>query len=513
MGFFTERCPNCGKSISKNAQHCNHCGCPSSTAWANCQSCGTSVGADSKFCWKCGTEQNATSRVKFYGDRWRRSGTDFAARVELNTPEKVLHHGLQVDEGTLALVFQNGRLLGSLAPGYHTFDNVLQRVLGLDKGKYAHAVLLDMRSAEVDFAFSGLQVADGILVDARARLYFQITEPTTFVGTLVGEEASTFTTEDLSTRFQAEVRDALQAAITALSLDDLLILGGVRSQVEEAITAPLQSRLAPFGIAVAGLRLVDFHGAAVENARTKLGELAQLNREFELNRRLEEALRREKVEAFRSDEEASDYYAKITDEYGLRDAEREEKKKRWMQAAENQTQIEGLQLDYRARRQEILHRLDEQALVHKSDHADLQAKLEQDRLRYTGDLARDAARFDQEQEHRLRKAATDKQIAEQGIDTLVKLKEAKHGVRRKEDAHELEVEARRLQIRGDANLQALLSTLTGEQADRLLKFAELEMRKGLTAEQALAMVAEKSPEISPAVAEALRARYGGTREG
>jgi len=507
MGFFTERCPNCGKPISKNAQHCNHCGCPSSTAWASCHSCGTAVGADSKFCWKCGSEQNPDARVKFYGDRWRRSGSDFAVRVELNTPEAVLHHGLQVDDGTLAMIFQDGRLLSTLEPGYHTFDNVLQRVLGLDKGKYAHAVLLDMRSAEVDFSFSGLQVSGGLLVDVRARLYFQITDPQAFVATMVGEAASTFTTDDLSKRFGAEVRDALQGAIAGLDLNDLLVLGGVRSQVEEAITAPLQQRLVPFGMQVAGLRLVDFHGAAVEGARAKLGELAQLNREFELNRRLEEALRREKVEAFRSEEEAGDYYSRITDEYGLKDAEREEKKKRWMQAAENQTQIEGLRLDYQVRRQEILHRLDEQALVHQSDFAGLKAKLEQDRLRLNEALAHDKARFDQEQAQRLHKASTNKTIAEQGIDTLVKLKEAKLGVRKQEDEHELNLESQRLRLRGDAPLQALIATLPAEQADRLLKLAEMEMRKGLSAEQSLAMVAEKSPEISPAVADALRARY------
>jgi hypothetical protein len=54
---------------------------------------------------------------------------------------------------------------------------------------------------------------------------------------------------------------------------------------------------------------------------------------------------------------------------------------------------------------------------------------------------------------------------------------------------------------------ALLAVLSGEQADRVMKLAELEMRKGLDAEQALALIAEKSPEIAPAIAEALKAKY------
>ena len=76
----------------------------------------------------------------------------------------------------------------------------------------------------------------------------------------------------------------------------------------------------------------------------------------------------------------------------------------------------------------------------------------------------------------------------------------------KEEALNTQIEADRMKIRGGANMQALLATMDGPQADRLLKLAELEMRKGLSAEQALAMVAEKSPEIAPAVAAAIRAR-------
>jgi Flp pilus assembly protein TadD len=75
------------------------------------------------------------------------------------------------------------------------------------------------------------------------------------------------------------------------------------------------------------------------------------------------------------------------------------------------------------------------------------------------------------------------------------------------------MEAERLKMRGNADFRALLATLDGEKADRLLKLAELEMRKGLSVEQALALVAEKSPEIAPAVAEAMRAKYTKGKDG
>jgi hypothetical protein len=93
---------------------------------------------------------------------------------------------------------------------------------------------------------------------------------------------------------------------------------------------------------------------------------------------------------------------------------------------------------------------------------------------------------------------------------LRKTLELKLKTRAAQEEQELRTEAERLRLRGGASVQALLATLPGEQADRVLRLAELEMRRGLSEEQALAMVAEKSPEIAPAIAEALKARYSRT---
>ena len=62
-----------------------------------------------------------------------------------------------------------------------------------------------------------------------------------------------------------------------------------------------------------------------------------------------------------------------------------------------------------------------------------------------------------------------------------------------------------------AGLDNLILPLVGYLLLRIylgLTLAELEMRQGLSAEQALALVAEKSPEIAPAIATALSAKYG-----
>ena len=107
---------------------------------------------------------------------------------------------------------------------------------------------------------------------------------------------------------------------------------------------------------------------------------------------------------------------------------------------------------------------------------------------------------------------THMEVARAGVEALKLVKETKHELRAKEEDLNTRLEAERLKHRGEASMQALLASMTGEQADRLLKLAELEMRKGLSVEQALALVVEKSPgEIAPAIAEALKAKYAAAK--
>jgi len=506
MGFFAERCPNCGKSISKNADFCNACGCPSATGWNNCTSCGASVGSDSRFCWKCGVEQSADARRQIYEDRWRRSPTDFAVRVDLSIPEKVLHHGLQVDNGTMGLLFQDGRFIGSLEPGYHSFTNFFQRLLNMDKGKEAHAVLIDITAAEVDFILENIVAQNQTPVDVRIRLLFRLTDAQVFTERLL-RQAATFSTEDLVRAFHGDVATGLQQFLADKELTSLVCEVRERELVEQSLVDYLRPILGGYGLEIEGVRLAEFGGQALNSMREKLGEIARLNRELELNRKLRDAVRAEKLDAYRDEEQLRDSYEQMTHEFGFKSAEREQEQKLFVQVGEHQVQAEALRQDYDLRRAEIVNRLDEQVLRHQSELADVQAEVERGAVRFTEDVRRQEVTFKIGQGQQITQAETDLEVGKKGIELLRLVKDAKLEARQKEDDHDLNVEARRLEMRGNASMQALLATISGEQADRLLKLAELEMRKGLTAEQAIAMVVEKSPEIAPSLAEALKARY------
>lgn len=515
--FFNERCPNCGKPISKEAGYCNACGCESATGFVECGRCKASIGSDSKFCWKCGLEQNLAARRQVFGDRWFRSPTDFAVRVEISSPKEVLQQGLQIDEGTVALIFQDGGFKGLLNPGFHTFNGFLDRLMGFNPGHQSHAILLDTRSAEVDFELTNVRTVELIPVDMRLRLLFSVTDPREFVSKVIGSRAS-FQTTDLAALFAADVADAIQTQLRDVKAEDLMVEPRARERVEAALLQTLAPTLAAYGLRIDGVRLARFGGQAIDGLSEKLGQLAQLNREFEATRDLRDASRREKVEGFRDELQLEEAFAQVSHEIGLQGAEREQERRRWMQLADHKFQSEGLAQDYERRKAEILNRLDEQTLQHRSQLADVAHELEVRGQRFAKDLEearargdfgrheqRQQAAVDRELAHEAAKNATD--VATEGLKAWKMVEAAKAERDRARNDEDLRLKRETLELFGQAETRTLLTLLSGEQADRVLKLAELEMRQGMSEEKALAMVAEKAPEMAPAIAEALKARY------
>ncbi len=398
MGFFNQRCPNCGKSVSKEASHCSGCGCPTANKWASCHRCGTSVGAESKFCWKCGEEQKTENRENFFGDRWRRSAGDFAARVDMRVPGEVLHSGLLIDEGTVAVMYQDGKFQGVMEPGYHASEGFFAKLTGVNKNASAHAILLDTAAAEVDFMLEDVRLQGLVPVDARVRLLFKVTDAEKFVTSVMGDNDA-FTSMDLSARFQADVKSATEHALKDQALDKVVFAVSEREILEAGMLEKLGPVLDAQGLAIEGVRLAQFGGPAYDQLKEKFSELERLSREADVARELQDAVRADKIAAYHDEEELKEAYAKVESDYALKAVDREQQQARFIQAAEQKTQIEGVKLDYETRRAEILNRLDEQKLRHQSELADVQSELEQKRARFEEDMRQQRARVSSGQAH------------------------------------------------------------------------------------------------------------------
>jgi hypothetical protein len=487
MAFPAEQCPNCDAPVSGQADYCSACGAPSASAFSTCPRCRAAVGNDSAFCWQCGLKQEAETRRTFYDQRWRRSPTDFALRVDLSAPKEGFVHGLQVDDGTLALVFQNGCYNGLLEPGYYPHNALWQHLPGADAGKEMHAVLLDSQGAEVDFALEALRTQGQAPVDIRLRLIFQVVDPKLFVTEFV-KAAPTLATADLARAFMGDVRAIVQTLLADCALDKLVGEFRIRELMEGEILAQLQPLLERCGLEATAVRLAELGGPTVDTLREKLGQVDRLNYELEIDRRLRDALRREKVEAFRDEQSLQDYLAQIQHETGFADARREEERQTHFQEREHRFHLKGIHQDYERRRAEIFNRLDEQKLQHKQQLAECKKDLQARRLVFDADLAEQATRFEAGQQQQLAQGRTAEQLAESGLGLFEKTQRVKHEAVRRDAFLRLEIEERQLQLRGSASMQALLSTFGGEHADRLLRLAELEMLKGRTVEQSMAIV-------------------------
>jgi predicted secreted protein len=197
---------------------------------------------------------------------------------------------------------------------------------------------------------------------------------------------------------------------------------------------------------------------------------------------------------------------RIAAESKLGAAERGQELKRGVRVNEHRTQMEGLRLEFEARRAESANRLEEQKLRQVSEILGSVHAVQVRTVQLTEEMRRRDVRFEAGQAEQVRQARTDLELAKSGIEALTLVRQAKREAREKDEALDLRMESERMQLRGSASLQALMATLGGEQADRVLKLAELELRKGLAPEQALALVVEQRPEIAPAIAEMLKVR-------
>ncbi len=433
-------------------------------------------------------------------------------RVELKAPETLLRAGLQIDEGTVAVLFQAGRCQGVLDPGYHELGSFCARLFGFDKGREAHAILLDTRGGEVDFVCPDVRLRNQLPVEVRVRLLFRVADPRGFVERVVRENGS-FATADLVKVFEEEVRAAVAAVLAPCSLDELFSTPAARAALEAALSTRLQPELGRAGLGLEGLRLAQFGGQAYEGLQSKLGEIDRLNRELEINRRLQDAVREGKIDAYRDAQQAQDAMDRIAAEFRLGAEERRQEFLRVVEVTEHRTRREGLRLELETRRVELTNRLEEQKLRQVSDLLGAMHAIQVRTVQFTEELRQQELRFEAGQQEQVRQARTDLALAKTGIEALSLVRQSKREARERDEVLDLKMESERMQLRGSASLQALLATLGGEPADRVLKLAELELRKGLAPEQALALVVEQRPEIAPAIAAMLRARLSSSTGG
>ena len=160
-------CPSCHLSVDETTPFCTNCGF-NLAGVTTCNGCSASLEPGMKFCNMCGApvQNERTANDGFVKDgEWHKGDSELARYVSMNDLQKQFQMGgvgrssIQIPNGCIALIVENGRVTEILPPGKKTtegfFESIWNRVkefVGGDE-KPVNLWLLDKRDIPIAFSF------------------------------------------------------------------------------------------------------------------------------------------------------------------------------------------------------------------------------------------------------------------------------------------------------------------------------------------------------------------------
>lgn len=294
--LFTDKCPHCQQRIERTAKFCRHCGAGNARSWRKCNACGVSVAADSQHCWNCNANLAAQPRDHIFSDRWRRTPGIFATRVTIETPHDRLRHGIQVDDGTLGALLNNGVMKAELGPGYHPQTSFLDRLLGTGKtGGFVEAVVAvnDPVSSLVSLMdTAALFTKDRSPVEAAVLVRVRLADFATFARRLLPTGTDVVRDDDLLLPHTARVAEILRRHLSRLDVAEVARSTELRHELEAALGEELPALLKDYGLDYCGLEDVRLDSPEIARVREAEGDIAKTGRELawaKMKRELEQS--------------------------------------------------------------------------------------------------------------------------------------------------------------------------------------------------------------------------------
>lgn len=511
----TTDCGKCGKHVSSDAKFCVHCGGQLQAAFRGCPKCGEGTWSGDRFCRSCGYEviqQRGGSNRDIHANRWVRGPTDVARRVAVRDLEGLLRRVLFVDEGTQALILQEGRARGLLPPGRFTFSATQGLLSSVNLDSPTEAVLLDTGEISVPLRVADVLTLENIEVACRIEAAVRIEDPHALCVNVL-KSRTHLSTVELGDHIAPEVHTAVGEFVRSYSVNDLLADRAMRGDFEDYLLDQVSRSLATAGLSVSRLKVVEFESKVFSDVRKDTGELSVREQRAALNKRIRELLTQEKLDEFRSEEEFSDYLEQIQHEMGVKGVIREEEMLRILEDFRHNRDRKSLLQEF-----ELMELADEADI--RREKILLEAEEVREEIRTGGRLGRDRQEAEAETDvYRIRSDQRrldneiEKEKALDGIELLARLKETK----RKDKRERLAMEKERLEARSQATAEALLSIIDDGSggAGSAQKIAELEalrVKRLMTPDQMLALVAAEAPEAAQALAEKYKAEAKASEE-
>jgi hypothetical protein len=463
----------CNYKVKKSARICSSCGTPAPGGWWKCPTCSKWVGNESNFCWNCRAELWPEERLQVSDGRWRKPAGSLAQKFDVGDIKKLLHKkgSIFVEEGSSAILLQNGKFKDLLGPGEHTVDSLGRKINNWGDPPPRTVVLIDSGDVAVPVHVMDLRTAEDVSVELYAEMHIRLGGDKKKAQALmenVIKDARSLSYRDYAAQLESEIRTAARNLCNTSTIEDLFKDPELRLRIEDELQRILETSSARFGFELLRVSAAEVVSPEYELLRKQNGDVELQRRGLEFEQRAREIVQKDRMHEFKTEQDLEEYMEQMGHERGVSATQREH--------------VLGL-LKQRQR-----HEIDDKELDHcmASEINRRQHELEKARIH----------RVDQ-----LEQAETAAAVS--GIKTGQEVDEAGKwlDVRRKKEALKREDEAERIKMVEGRDLQTLLAALPEERHASLLKMQEQAGKAAMSPEQLMAMAIEKTP----AAAEALKA--------
>ncbi len=427
-------------------------------------------------------------------DSWRRKDDEIAIRVDAS--EIKTRWGSKpiiIFDGTAALAFSKGELLGTLASGKHDVDGPLRKWLSGDEKTVL--VLVDDGDITVDLDIKSLYSKENIPLDIGLRMVFNIDPPEMFYENVM-KDRRMYRKEDFQKYIMSELEDALLAYTSIHPIQELYHNPLLKQEAALQLQHRIGESLGRLGFVLVSLNVLQVTSKHYDQKRSEQAKVALENEDANVDAARIEVLKKVREDLASNDEHKAVTTADMQDamhqamhSLSIKDRLRDDEYKR-LQAKLNQDAIDYDQdRDHKRKLFEVEHDLEVDA-----------TKKEHDREQSTSDFA---MFLDQ----RIRTATTDAQLRdldrkgdEKDWELTKKIREDAIEAQGKKKQQEVEVEKERIAAISQADTATKIALGLGDK-DALIKLEQLEQQKNLSPEQILYMAAEKSDAVAATIAQ------------
>lgn len=431
-------------------------------------------------------------------DQWRRQESEIAVRVEGSDVKRdCVNRPFVVYDGTVALIFQQGRLLGKLSSGRHDIDGKLRRWFVGDHPTVL--VLTDDGDITLDVPVTGLYSQENIGVEASLRMTLTVSPPETFYLNVMKDRRK-YTVDDLREHLRPEVHDALLAFTSTHPVHDLYSNPSLRQQAQSILQERIGSSLGRLGFSLVSLNVATFSSERYDDVRGQRADVQIENREalieshrLQILQKVRENLAGDKRHETLTKAELIEAMHQASHELGLKDRLREDELARLsarlgQDAAdfeqERTQQREGDRVEHELE-------MDADKRAHGREQGTLDVESFLDRQIKAGQA--------QEELRDLERTGDEKDL-----DLAIKAREAALDARLRKKADDVEILRARSDVLAGADTATKIALGVGD-AEKLLELERLEKQQQMSPEQLLVLAAEKSEAAAMALAERFKA--------